>query len=206
MKKKRQPAMDLPQKHSFALIVVGAAFLLGGILGVAVAKRAAGGEADALLEYIQGYWSAARTTGVMQPTLWPLIWETVRFPLLAFVLGFTALGMVGMPILFFARGFLFAFSATCFVCMFGASGGLLTFLILGISGAAAVPPLFVLGTQGIEASQKLLSRYLGARKDGAVYSKAYFFRVGTCAAVLACCVLFDYFAAPALIKLLAGIL
>lgn len=206
MKKKRRFAEEIPREHSTALIAVSVAFLLGGIVGFAIARQAIGGETDALLRFIQSYWDAARLENVAQPAVGTLVWKAVRFPLLTFILGFTALGIAGIPILFFVRGFLFSFSVACFVSLFGAVGGLLSFLLLGLSGMAAVPPLFVLGTQGMVASRTLLRRYFGARRDGPVYTRTYFLRCGVCAVVLAVCILFDYFAVPVLIRAMASIL
>ena len=45
--------------------------------------------------------------------------RTVLIVLLALLLGFTALGLLGLPLLFAVRGFLLAFSIASFVRLFG---------------------------------------------------------------------------------------
>ena len=50
---------------------------------------------------------------MVQPASPPLlisVWETIRWPLLVFGLGFTTLGLLGIPLVFSVRGFLLAFS------------------------------------------------------------------------------------------------
>ena len=75
--------------------------------------------------------------------------------------GFTPTGLLGLPILFAARGFLLAFSIASFVRLFGSTGCLLAFLVFGITGAVAFPALFVLGVQSLLAARVLASRFLG---------------------------------------------
>lgn len=93
-----------------------------------------------------------------------LVWDTVRWPLLALLLGFTALGLLGLPLLFVVRGFLLAFSIASFVRLFGGVGCLLALLVFGVSGALSVPVLFVLGVQGLLAARVLAGRVWGMGK------------------------------------------
>ena len=204
--RRRKPAReDMPRTYLVPLAVIGTAFLLGGALGCAVALRFGGSGSETLSQYIQGYLVAAQEGAVPVPGALAVTWEASRFLLLAALLGFTALGVAGMPVLFLVRGFLLSFSVTCFVSMFGGEGGLLAFLLLGLSGVATIPPLFLLGVQGMAASRRLLGRCLGGQRDGPIYSKRYFIRWGGCAAVVVLCVLFDLFAAPALLQLASGL-
>lgn len=204
MKKQRRPGGARPKQWDTPLLAVGLAFLAGGLLGCGMALKTGEGGNSALAGYIQNclqIWNGNGRT-VSLPLL---VWETVRFPAAAAALGFTALGVVGIPVLFFARGFLLAFSISSFVGIFGVSGGWMAFLLLGASGVAAVAPLFLLGRQGFAASRALLRRFLGGRREGVVYTRAYFALCGGCALFLLCCILFDYFAVPVLLRLiLAG--
>jgi len=197
--------LDVPSSGILpALAVLAVAFLLGGLVGCGLAASVTGGGDDTLAAYIQNYISAAGTGITQPPELLAVVWEVARWPLLTLLLGFTALGVVGIPVLFAVRGFLFSFAVASFIRMFGAVGGGLAFLIFGITGLLAIPVLFVLGVQGLMAAFALVGRTLNQGKRTPVFSRAYFFRCGICIGVLALCVLLDYIAVPALLSAMAG--
>lgn len=188
-----------------ALMTVSIAFALGGLLGCFLAAQVGGGGNDSLTTYLQGYLASARAGGVTPPALWAVVWETLRWPLFTFFMSFTALGMLGIPVLFSIRGFLLSFAVSSFVRMFGGVGGVLAFFAFGMTGLIAVPALFVLGVQGFAAARELAGRFFGETKRSLPFGRAYFFRCGVCAAALACCVLLEYFAVPALLGSVANL-
>ena len=137
------------------LAVTAACFLLGGLVGCLLASHIGGGGQESLAAYVEGFLRAAQAGEITAPALASLVWDTVRWPLLALLLGFTALGLLGLPLLFAVRGFLLAFSIASFVRLFGGVGCLLALLVFGVSGALSVPVLFVLGVQGLLAARVL---------------------------------------------------
>jgi hypothetical protein len=197
--------LDVPSSGMIpALIVLTAAFLLGGLVGCGLAASVTGGGNDTLAAYIKNYIAAAQAGITQPPELLPLVWEVARWPLLTLLLGFTALGVVGIPVLFAVRGFLFSFAVASFIRMFGAAGGALAFLVFGFTGLLAVPVLFVLGVQGLMASFTLTDQALIKGKRSPLYGRVYFFRCAICTGVLALCVLLEYIAIPALMSTMAG--
>ena len=123
------------------LAVTAACFLLGGLVGCLLASHIGGGGQESLAAYVEGFLRAAQAGEITAPALASLVWDTVRWPLLALLLGFTALGLLGLPLLFAVRGFLLAFSIASFVRLFGGAGCLLALLVFGVSGALSVPVL-----------------------------------------------------------------
>lgn len=188
-----------------ALVTVSVAFALGGLLGCFLAAQVDGGGNDGLMAYLQGYLASARAGAVAPPTLWSVVWENLRWPLFTFFMSFTALGMLGIPVLFSMRGFLLSFAVSSFVRMFGGAGGVLAFFAFGMTGLIAVPVLFVLGVQGFAAARELAGRFFGESKRALPFGRAYFLRCGACVAALAVCVLLEYFAVPALLKSVANL-
>lgn len=146
------------------LAVTAACFLLGGLVGCLLASHIGGGGQESLAAYVEGFLRAAQAGEITAPALASLVWDTVRWPLLALLLGFTALGLLGLPLLFAVRGFLLAFSIASFVRLFGGAGCLLALLVFGVSGALSVPVLFVLGVQGLLAARVLAGRVWGMGK------------------------------------------
>ena len=159
---------------------------------------------ESLAAYVEGFLRAAQAWEITAPALASLVWDTVRWPLLALLLGFTALGLLGLPLLFAVRGFLLAFSIASFVRLFGGVGCLLALLVFGVSGALSVPVLFVLGVQGLLAARVLAGRVWGDGKTPPPYGKLYFFRCGACAVALCVSLLLDCFVVPGLVSSLAG--
>ena len=188
------------------LAVAAACFFLGGLAGCLLAGSVDGSGQESLAAYVEGYLQAAQAGEASPPALAALVWETVRWPLLALLLGFTALGLLGLPLLFAARGFLLAFSIASFVRMFGGAGCLLALLVFGVGGAFTVPVLFVLGVQSLLTARTLAGRVWGEGKAAPLYGRTYWLRCGGCAAALCVCMLLDGFAVPALVSGLAGAL
>ena len=187
------------------LAVTGAAFLAGGLAGIFLAAGVDGGGNASLSAYIQSYMAAAQSGSVELPGLGLVLWETLRWPLLAALLGCTALGVVALPVLFAVRGFFFAFAVTAFVRMFGGVGGVAAFFAFGLTGMIAVPSLFVLGVQGFVSSAELAGRMLGDTRRSLPFSRTYLVRLGLCGLALGLCVLLELFAVPALLRSAAGL-
>ncbi len=196
--------LDVPSDGMLpALAVLAAAFLLGGLIGCGLAGSVNGGGNDTLAAYINHYMAAVQAGLTQLPDLIQLVWEVIRWPLLALLLGFTALGTVAIPVLFIVRGFLLSFAVASFIRMFGTTGAGLAFLLFGFTGLMAVPVLFVLGVQSLTASFALAGRVSAKGKRTPLYSRNYFFRCGLCSGVLAFCVLLEYFAVPAMLGTIA---
>ena len=189
-----------------ALAVTAVCFFLGGVAGCVLAANVGGGGNDSLTAYVQGFLDAARAGETSSPALLPLLWEVLRWPLFTVVLGFTALGLIGIPILFSVRGFLLSFAISSFVRSFSGAGARLAFLVFGVSGLAAVPALFVLGVQGLVAARSLAGRVLGEGRRSSPFGRAYFLRCGVCAGAFCVCILLEYLAVPALVAGMAGLL
>ena len=116
------------------LAILGSAFLLGGLLGAALVSMIAQPAAEALSAYLRDYLTAGQA-GKVAVGFWPMLWEQGRFFFGVCVLGLTALGTVGIPVLFGARGFLFACSVAG-VCRAQAENPWLSVFLLRLAGAS----------------------------------------------------------------------
>ncbi len=198
--------LDLPWAAWLpALVVLSISFLLGAIAGCLLAGGVAEAENGTLATYVEGYLSAARSGALSVPSVLSVLWETLRWPLLTVLLAFTALGVVGIPVLFAVRGFLLSFAVASFVRVLGGAGSILAFLLFGLTGLFTVPVLFVLGAQGFTACRILASRLVGERRrTGIPYGRAYCLRCGLCFMVLIVCVCLEQTVLPALLSMVAG--
>ena len=68
------------------LAVTAACFLLGGLVGCLLASHIGGGGQESLAAYVEGFLRAAQAGEITAPALASLVWDTVRWPLLALLL------------------------------------------------------------------------------------------------------------------------
>ena len=197
---------DLPSSGSAAaLLILSAAFLLGGLAGCFLVNQVSGGGSDALSSYLEGYLSFACSNGAVRPEALSLLWEIIRWPLLVVVLSLTPLGLLGIPILFLVRGFLLSFAIASFFHVLGAMGLTLAFVVFGITGLISVPVLFALGVQGFLSAAAMVGRLVGENRRVPLFDRMVLIRCCVCAAALCVCGFIEYCAVPVLLESLAGV-
>lgn len=198
MKRSRRIKLDLLSADAAAVLLLGTLFLAGGALGCLVAGHVRGDSGAALQDYLKAYLSLANETGI-EAGFSGVVWEQLRFPLLALVMGFTAVGIVGIPALFAVRGFLFSFCVACFCRSFGWNGLIPAVFLFGLPALLWAPALFVLGIQALQASYSMLCRCMGEDRQPVFCEGAYWVRCALCVGVLALCVALEYLVLPALV-------
>lgn len=186
-----------------ALILIAVCFFLSGTFGCLLASYIDGGGREQLSVYVDGFLRSTIADGSELPGLAVQIWDVIRWPILTVLLGFTALGLLGLPLLFAVRGFLLGFSISSFVQLFGSSGCLLAFLLFGMSSTISVPVLFVLGVQSFTTARKLAGCVGQGRKALLPCGRTYIRRYGICALALCICVVLERVAVPPLVSGLA---
>lgn len=140
------------------LAVLAACFAAGALAGFFFSGWS--GDNPELLDYLSRYFQAAGQGGGVEPSLWSSIWDLARWPLAAFLLGASAFGVVGIPILLAARSFLLAYSATVFVRLFGLPGMAASLASFGAAALVGVPVLFAVS---MGAFRQSLGRLWGER-------------------------------------------
>lgn len=132
-----------------ALILLSLAFLFGGIFAVILAASVSGSASETLSLYIKDFLSAVRDNTIQKPSLISTVWSIFRWPLLVVLFSYTSFGLIGIPAIFFLRGFLFSFCISAFVQVLGRQGLLFAIMLLGIESLLTIPVLFLLGTLGM---------------------------------------------------------
>ena len=188
-----------------ALAILGGLFLLGGTAGGLFAGLAREDGARALGDYLSGYLTYAAQGAVVR-SLWPVLWEQLRYFLLALIFGVTALGVAGLPILFAVRGFFFSFSVGCFFRVFGGAGLLPALVLFGIPALVWAPAFFLVGLQGLSNAWCLLRRSLGeSRAELPAGRSAYWARAGLCCVLFLICGALEYLVVPVLLRAAARV-
>ena len=196
--------LDLPLEQRVALTVLSAAFLLGGLLGCLLAALCDGPGAEELSGYLTGYLALAWEDDLPRG-LPPLLWGQAKYLLAVLVLGLTALGLAGIPILFGLRGFFFSFSAACFCRVFGRRGLLPAFFLFGLPALLWVPALFLSGVAGLLSARQLLRRMLGDGWSVMPLNGAWWCRAGLCVGLALASGLLEYWVVPVLLRAAARV-
>lgn len=139
------------------LIIVAICFAVGSVSGFLFSVS--GGENPELLDYLQQYFRLMGAENGFEPPLLDTIWDLVRWPLAAFLLGLTPVGAVGVPLIMGGRGFLLSYAATTFVRLFHLPGMVVVLAVFGVTVFLAVPTLFVVAA---DAFRQSLNRLPGA--------------------------------------------
>jgi len=163
MRKRRQTAGSIRSKKrpSSSLIIICAAFLLGVLFGLGFAGILSDEESGALKNYVVSYLSAVESSSVTTPSLFSAFWNTYQWPIGIFLCSLTVVGVLGIPFLLAARGFLLSFAVSCFIRVLGSTGIILSVLLFGLSGLFSLPALFLFGVEGLDLSLAISRRLLG---------------------------------------------
>lgn len=132
------------------LAVLAICFGLGALGGFLFS--ALSGDSPELLNYLRQYFRSAGEGGGLEPSLGAVVWDLVRWPLAAFLLGLAPIGAVGVPVLMGGRGFLLAFAATTFARLFHLPGLAAALAAFGVTVLVAVPVLFVVAEDAFRQS------------------------------------------------------
>lgn len=187
-----------------ALVVTAVFFALGGLLGAVLALQSADGGVEVMTTYLGRFLGLAQEGSLVLPSLPELLWRSLRWFLAAFLLGFSALGIIGIPVLTSFRGFFLAFSIASFAQAYGYSGLVVAFFLLGVPGLIAVPAFFCLSAQSFSAAVTLAGRAGGSGRRELPFRRGYFFRCGACAAAAFISLLLERYLVPALVAGAAG--
>lgn len=203
MGRRKKWKVDLLSGQAAARLLLGSLFLMGSVFGCV----AAGFIDDAnglLFESMGGYRTLfAWTEGTAQ--FWRVLWEAAQVPGLTLLLGFTALGVLGIPVLFAVRGFLLCYAICAFYRILGILGLLSAFCLFGISALVWLPVLFQLGVQGLLGAYSLLRRVMGDGRYPLRYDGPYLIRCGLCAAAICLCAGIECLVVPVLLQKVAGL-
>lgn len=205
MGKRIRKKWDLPSEQGVSLLALGSSFLLGGCVGCLTAALSSGEGAGILCEYLSDYLILAGQGG-LPSELWPALWGQLKYLLAVMVLGFTVIGVLGIPLLMGIRGFFLAFSAACFVRVFGSAGAFPAFILFGLPALLWAPALFLAGVQSWSGALALLHRMIGdGGRRGFYLGTLDWGRAGLCVGLTLGCGLLEYWVVPVLLRAAARV-
>ncbi len=138
-----------------SLVFLAAFFLIGTLAGFIFSCLC--DESDQLREYLLSYLCRTGEGDVFEPSLFSVIWECFRWFLLIFLLGFTALGSLGIPFVLSVRAFMLSYAVTTFARLFGLRGMAAALSAFGVTAFITVPVIFTAACSGFQSALGRLS-------------------------------------------------
>ena len=189
-----------------ALFCLTVCFAVGAVGGCVFAGRLGADTQTRLLDYLGSYFAVLDGDEAIGLSSFSAVWEIVRWPLLAFVLGFTALGVVGLPVVFSVRGFLLSYAVAVLVRLYGVTGLMVSLAVFGVSGFLVLPALFTLGVDSFRGAGAMAVRLMGDGKRAFPPGRGRLLRAGCCGVLLAAASAFQLQLTPVLLAAAAKLL
>lgn len=152
---KRTRSLSRPTASAPGLMILALCFLGGVLLGQALLGAVTAETMEELERYLKSFLTLENGDRLLGNTLPDTALLYLRYPLLAFLLGFASIGVGLLPCAAAAFGFFLSFSVCCFTVSFGADGLLLALAVLGIRCAVTLPCFFLLAAPAFHRSVSL---------------------------------------------------
>ena len=135
-RRRKQGAMI--SASSARLLLFGICIGVGSVIGSLSGRFVSSDAREQLSAYLQAYVTCISDKAAAG-SFFSVLASYLRYPLLAFAIGFLGGGIWLLPILCMAGGFSLAFSAQCFSLGFGRRGVLIALSLLGIRSIFVLP-------------------------------------------------------------------
>lgn len=188
---KKQLKWDVPR----GTLLLTISFLSGAFLGFLFAKLISTEGQGTLTDFFQSYFLSLEE-GTLQADFYTSLWSNLKPPLYAFLLGFSLLGTIGIPLLFTTQGFLFTFSISTLCRLLGTTGLVPAFFLFCLPALLWIPTLFFIGLQGYRTSLQLWhhSKLLD------IYTPNYFLKNAIGFLAVFASIYLDYYMMPLIIQ------
>lgn len=142
----------LPERRTVVLAALCLLFCIGAGLGFLVCRAVMPREGQELETYLRQYAQISAQGGGPAASVLSTAAAYLRYPLAALLLGFTAAGLVLLPLLWVAQGFFLSFSLACFASALGRSGVYLALAAFGPRCLFVLPCTLYLTVQGLSTA------------------------------------------------------
>ncbi len=146
----------------------------------------------------------SRGLDAVRPAYSVLLWDAARWPLLALLLGFTALGVWMLPLLFAVRGFALGYCVAGLTAALQTGGLLLSAVVFGFTGLVTVPIFFGLGLQSFLAARQIRGRVFASFLDRSLYPPSFWAKTLLGLGGVFLCAFIEFALFPSLLQMLVS--
>ena len=184
-----------------ALAVCSGLFAVGIVLGVASAYTSLEdiSESTFMQEYLQSL-----GLSFSSHDLFAILWEISKDILIAFICGFSFLGVLAIPILAVYRGFSLAFAFSALICSINSDGAIYAVLLFALRSLVIIPCFFLISTQSLCAAKDLafVSIFHRQSNGNEIYNRRYFLKAGIVFSVLVIAGVFEKYVFQRILNIL----
>ncbi|MDD3347949.1 hypothetical protein [Oscillibacter sp.] len=191
----------------FPLLLLSLFFFGGVVLGQVVLSRVPDATGEELRRYLTDYVHLDNQDATSARAVLSALVLYLRYPLLAFLLGFASVGVALLPCAALAFGFFLSYSVCCFTAAFGAGGVLLALSVSGIRCLVTLPCFFLLAVPSMENSAQLARASFGRGHRAAIagrYGREWWLRFAASILALLAGMCVDLALSPHLLGLVLG--
>ena len=200
IKRKKSENKDKVRVFDIRVLFLSAMFLCGVCAGCITASYITGDGANLLNEYISKgiLVSEVDTTG--KELFFKAFITFVKYPAIIFLLGYTAFGILFIPLVLVLRGYFISFCVTSVIQALGYKGILSALCIYGFQAVISIPCILIVAAKAMRASQGFFS-FVREEKDKRMVSPltdGYLTCFLICIVFLAVCAAVEAFLIPKL--------
>ncbi len=152
-----------PAPVTMSMLVLAVCFFLGGIFGHLYAKNCDVSAQTAFHQYLSDYCIWFEQVGESVP-LGRCMLLYFSGVCAAFLLGFSSLGIIGIPIFSVGFGFLSLYTVSCFVQSFGGEGAILAAALTATRLLFTLPCFLMMASEALLLSLRLVALAVGKGK------------------------------------------
>ena len=197
----RQVRVRPPQTAAVQTFALAVLFAAGMLCGSLYAGHCYDSSSLSLSEYLSGYCELYAQGGEAVLSLLSVLRLYFGYAAAAFLLGFTAIGVLALPALSAVYGFTAMFAVCCFVQVYGRYGIVLALAALGLRFLFTLPCFLWIASHAWAASSTLAAATRGKRCAPAPRDAAYFYRLLVCVVWLIAGVCCEMYLTPPLFHL-----
>ena len=186
----------------YYLILLSLCFFIGIFSGHIISRNISADDSVELYQYLSNFFRINIHYAASDSFLSALLLY-YRYPILAFLFGFSSIGVIGLPFLSAAFGFFSSFSVGCFVLTFGKDGILLAFAAFGFRCLLTSICYYLIAVPAFKNAVALTLASFGRTRNitATTYHSIIIVRFLFCTAVLFFGVLIELYIIPHLLKL-----
>jgi len=202
MKRKITYQVDSDRRGFLGLMICGAFFACGIILGTVSARRLDSAGTQVLYESMMGYMEQIRMGTNLSPGFLSVLWTAGRDHFIVLFLGFSLLGPLCLPILSGVRGFYLSFSIATLIRAFGTGGVPVALSLFGVGALFTLPIFFILVSQAFSASAEMgrMMFGFGNVQVGTLYGRMFLRKLILCFLGILAAVFVEIYLTPALVS------
>lgn len=172
------------------LVFLALCFFLGAMIGHALADCRQISQSTELASYLQSFVILLQNEEISQPSLGHALFSYCKYPVLVFLLSYTAFGVLLIPVLTIYQGFTTSFAVSVFIYTVSEHGFLLALLLFGTRCLVVLPCYFFLAGRAFSAAAERMGGAAQKKEDAS--EKYVLVRFLLCVVILAAGALLEH--------------